>query len=49
MAATLTDTQALQLEYWTAFNDIPGRTAGNCIQAPKATAADWMDFAIGRT
>lgn len=47
VAADLTDTQRLQLEFWTAFREYANRHAKR-IRATKPLPQQWMNFAIGR-
>ncbi len=41
--------KAMQLEYWTAFNDVLGEARGRVPGNRKAQAQPWMSYAIGRT
>ena len=41
--------KAMQLEYWTAFNDVLGEVRGRVPGNRKAQAQPWMSYAIGRT
>ncbi|MCY4058666.1 MAG: DUF4268 domain-containing protein, partial [Gammaproteobacteria bacterium] len=41
--------KAMQLEYWTAFNDVLGKVDGKVPGNRKAQAQPWMSYAIGRT
>lgn len=44
----LTDTQKLQLEYWTSFRNFLERR-GSHLNLPKPSPQHWMTFAIGRS
>ena len=44
----LTDTQQLQLEYWTAFKDVL-ETSNTTVKPTKPQPAHWMTFAVGRS